>query len=58
LGVAEGGHGPFRGLDAPFALVITLSEGFCQSQSPGPMQGSEQGFMKLQQLFLAFFGQI
>jgi hypothetical protein len=25
LGVAEGGHGPFRGLDAPFALVLSYA---------------------------------
>jgi hypothetical protein len=26
LGAAKGGHGPFRGLDAPFALEFTVGE--------------------------------
>jgi|HubBroStandDraft_6_1064221.scaffolds.fasta_scaffold678648_2 hypothetical protein len=30
LGLAEGGHGPFRGLDAPFALLPKYASGFAK----------------------------
>ena len=30
LCVAEGGHGPFRGLDAPFALLTRYARGFAK----------------------------
>jgi hypothetical protein len=32
LGLAKGGHGPFRGLDAPFALILTVKQFQSRSQ--------------------------
>ena len=34
-GVAEGGHGPFRGLDAPFALAIRYARGWNEVNGKG-----------------------